>query len=108
MPRMRPIGERRPEMQRGRPISLGGSEAIGGVWDAARLADGTVIEEVRDGSGWQLAVVIDGVEIGRLAHVGSGSHAWMWSVKGPSGYCRTREQAIAKLRREAQRAGNRR
>src|SRR5262249_56085067 len=85
MPRMRPIGERRPEMQRGRPISLGGSEAIGSVWDAARLADGTLIEEVRDGSRWQLAVVIDGIEIGRLAHVGSGSPQWRGAGEGPSG-----------------------
>jgi hypothetical protein len=80
MPRIRPL----------RAISLGGSPAVGGVWDDSRLADaaddppqpGLRVKPLTDGSGWHASVIAGKLEIGRVAYLpGEPAGPWRWAIR---------------------------
>ena len=96
-----------PRLRRRRAISLGGSPAVGGRWDYARLADELRVVPLRDGSGWHAGVMVGRREVGRSAHV-PGVDAggdWLWAVRfGATGYAVSREEALSALQRAWSRA----
>ena len=96
-----------PRLRRLRAISLGGSPAVGGRWDDARLAGELRVVPLRDGSGWHAGVMVGRREVGRLAHV-PGIDAggdWLWAVRfGATGYAASQEEAFSALQRAWSRA----
>ena len=91
-----------PRLRRKREVSLGGSPAIGGIWNDARLHDELQERSLTDRSGWHTQVMAGHVEIGRLAYMPGvdPAGAWRWAVKfGDDGFARTYADALAALKR---------
>src|SRR4029079_15800535 len=91
-----------PRLRRKREVSLGGSPAIGGIWNDARLYDELQMRPLTDGSGWQTQVMAGSLEIARLAYLPGvdPAGAWRWAIKfGDHGFARTYADALAALKR---------